>query len=140
MARASRPEPCIFCGESPCVCNKLSKPKKAKRAPVSKTDRPKEVEEVAPPRKPKVSALAAMKASAKPATKPTVESVEKIEAQTRAEDDPQFRRAVKELEFMLHPTEKRKYANILATTETLAERKDRWRQSSPSSPSAQSID
>lgn len=64
MARVSKHEVCLICGEAPCVCGK---PAKAKPPRARRVAAPEPVAEPTPPPPPKPSALNAMKAAAQAA-------------------------------------------------------------------------
>lgn len=132
---------CIFCEEAPCVCNKpAEKPKRAAAPrPVKAKAAPKIVAtETAmperPAQKPRLDPLEAMKARAaqNPVTEMKLSASQAKTVDTKARvaeaDDPEFASSVRALQSILATSEKIKYARILQSKPTLAERAVTWRR------------
>lgn len=129
-------DPCIFCGEAPCVCNAPAKPVPKKRVqpvPVESEVAPVAIEQPGPPAPPqrKPSFKEAMKAAAAaapprpvdppPPPKPVRKQREVNEA------DALFAAAVRALAPLLAPYEREKYRVIITSTPGPEERKVVWK-------------
>lgn len=122
MARAKRLDPCMFCGEAPCVCNKKTKARpRVKDKPEAKRPSPKASE---PEPEKRSSVFAAMKALAKPVVQGTSHHGEpERSAPSGSLDD-----AIRALAPILHPQEKARYQSVLNTQPSLQERREAWKK------------
>lgn len=137
----ARPKPvvaCIFCDELPCVCNKPArteakpKPDKVKTEPKPKPAPAPKVEVEAPPPRPKLSVREAMKAKAAEQKITPPKPLPPIEAPPRPvqdikPDEALLRAAIRALEPVLHPTERRRYAKIINSEPDAKERAAAWK-------------
>lgn len=123
MARASKVELCMLCGELPCVCGKKSKTIKASK--------PKPVPKVTEPAPVRRSMRDAMKATAlakpvvKPEPKPVIHRV--IHKPETPIEDLLFADSVRNLAPLLHPDEITKYQVLISSTPSVLERAAIWR-------------
>lgn len=135
----SKVDPCMFCGEAPCVCNKPIKAEPKKRAARPKPEEPiaQELGGTSPTPEvgdgvvaKKLDFKAAMKARAA-ATPPPPPPPAKPKAvdrrQSLNEDDVLFAAAVRALGPLLREDEREKYRVILTSTETPQERMMIWK-------------
>jgi hypothetical protein len=157
VARNSKVDTCLLCGEAPCVCNKPAATPKAARAPrvkaESKAKPQSQVETLPEPSRP--SALEAMRARAavdalsKPpalqvyqeqqkesrnrrinqAPMSVVEMKVKFVVPDETDEESEFRTALEALAPLLHPDELNKYRNIIPQPQvkTVSERAAEWR-------------
>lgn len=150
MVRSSKVEECMICGEIPCIC--FAKPKKAPAPRKPKAEKPEVAKAQAPSSEPvkqhdelvlepakKKSAFAAMKAAAKPA-QPVAPAIEVVTTQQQdvplasvfddiedPDEEAQWRQAIRALAPILSDDDKRTYAHILESPETMEERRRAWR-------------
>lgn len=121
MARVSKVDACMFCGEVPCVCNAKVKAPPKERAPRKTTvHRPNVVEGSTIPAATrsdvrKTSLQDAMRAASKvhhvgATTKEDIEAVDEI---TAIKSDPELSAAIRALEPIMHPTERRRFQDVL---------------------------
>lgn len=145
MAR-NKVDPCIFCGEAPCGCNKPAPKPKAKKpkpegpivervgdraAPAPMTGQAGAPDAATPPLK-KSSFLSAMKDAAASAPPPLPTPKPPVRARVHQrqavnEDEALFAAAVRALGPLLAPSEKEKYRVILTSTPTQEERLVVWK-------------
>lgn len=130
MARSA--VPCMFCGELPCVCKKKAVPKPRAKKPRLETEsvtlKPIQLDTIPPVEYesdsqrivPSLSAKEAMKKRAakkaakdKPAASPLSTSEDIATHTELTPDEIEFNAAVKALEPILHPTERRRYMKII---------------------------
>lgn len=139
MARVSKVDACMFCGNAPCTCNAKAKPEPKPRAPrkkaLAKNDTPVEspVTEVPGPIV-KTAAIPsiheAMRAAAKTQTAPRTErQIEQDEMNALADiaSDPLMSAAIRNLGPILDRTEVVRYKHILAAEPSLEDRKAVWK-------------
>lgn len=121
MARTSKVDACLICGEVPCVCGKPSKPAPKPRTP--KKDSP------VPVASPRVDAIEAMRARASTEVRAPVVFPKAPPARKVPEEDTEFRNALAALAPLLHPEELTKYAALLPKPETrvVSQRAADWR-------------
>jgi hypothetical protein len=120
-------DPCLFCDEAPCACNKPVKkaaPVRKKVEPSISSDQDSSRQED-PPKK-SSSHLAAMKvaaAAAPPKPPPPV----KVTVKQVSDEDLLFNDAIRNLGPLLAPEEKEQYAAIITSRPSPAERKAIWK-------------
>lgn len=112
--RISKVEACMICGTVPCACNGAPKPAKRKSAGL-----PRQVTSIAD-LQPNSSAIQdAMKRQAEDA---------KLLKEIAQQKDPDMERAIRVLAPILHPSEKRRFAAILAVpTDLVRDRASAWK-------------
>lgn len=135
MARASKVDPCMFCGEAPCVCNKKepapkkSTPRKRAVPIVNAVDaQPAPARANAAPGKKADARAAMMKAVASAKEKPPPPPEPKTPTHDEILHDPELIAALQAVEPLMHPIEKKRYASELAHELTPADRAALWRK------------
>lgn len=134
MARPSKVDPCMFCGEAPCACNK-KEPAAKKSAPrkravpiVSKQAAgPAEGAAKAAPGK-KADARAAMMTAVAAAKKNPVREPPKEMTHDEMSHDPEMIAALQAVEPLMHPMERKRFASELAHQLEPSERATLWRK------------
>ena len=127
MPRVSKVDACMFCGEAPCVCNVKTKPPAKVKAPRKKAELKQPSEPAPTVVKPKasVSALQDAMRSAATVTSQTAEAKQLSEEEALLAD-PEWQEAIRAVEPLMHPTEKRRFAKILQAI-TPSERLANWK-------------
>lgn len=127
----------MFCGKAPCECNAKPKAEPKKRAPRKKaTVTPivptldKRTNSSAPSSPDKKAGLTAAMRAAATSAHQGAEAV-KAQALLSEEDalatDPEWVAAIKAVESLMHPTEKRRFAGILTTVVDVKSRAGLWK-------------
>jgi hypothetical protein len=134
MAKVSKVDSCMFCGNAPCTCN--AKPKAAMKVPrkraapiVSESNTGSNPSSSKPPSQ-KADAHSAMRAAAKvhhtgATVKADNEAIDEIVA---IKADPELSAAVRAVEPLMHATEMRRFAEILKEPPAPAERALVWKR------------
>lgn len=143
MARASKVDACMFCGNAPCTCNAPAKPAAKTRAPrkpsVPKADKPESAElsdssiSTSTQSSDVTSIHDAMRAASKkkqaaaPMTERQTMDAEQAELEGIT-SDPEMASAIRALGPILDRTEKIKYKELLNSPPSSAERAVTWRK------------
>lgn len=131
MAKVSKVDACMFCGEVPCECNK---PSKTKKQPHKKAENIPTV--IAEPVREKISMIEAMRKAAVDAPKMQVPVTKKsypqaVDNKPVIEGTPitdlLFADALRNLAPILHPDELEKYRMQITSKPTVPERARIWR-------------
>lgn len=136
MARASKVDPCMLCGCAPCECNKpvpkTRVPRKPK--PVVDVELPDVVEPTPPPAPKKRTAFSAMKAKARPVAEVADNNSSHVSLGAPRGSDAVtaekavFDEAIRALAPILHSSERVRYASIINSEPTPAERRVAWQE------------
>lgn len=142
MARSSKVDVCLICGEVPCDCSAGNKKKTPARPRASRRDvggeahEPTVVPEAAPVQVSRPSMRDKMKlsAAARPVSRP--QTVQEPPPQAPSDPDPNLvlAAALRALEPILHPDEKARYSVLLGGSATQAERAAAWRARAQGTP------
>lgn len=138
MAKRSKLEACLICGEAPCVCGKPTV--SSKKVVRNKVESEVKADTPVVRSKPRASFLHLMKQEAASAPEQPLPKIESrgtakkskrrsIEiSDTRSEDEIIFSAAIKAFSSLMHPDEKEKYKMILESGPiTLDEKRAMWK-------------
>lgn len=120
MARTSKIEACMLCGEVPCACNqRVSRPRSIK------VPAPVEPEQVRPPTR----AVAAMKNAARTSRRERLESAYTVPtgAAPAYSEDAVLAAALRAIGPIMHETERARYRVILTSQPSVGDRASAWR-------------